>query len=192
MNSIDQEINELLKMAKPWLWGNGMGGTDKFNRHGYAPMYVEILKPFRGREMALLEIGVRTGASLCVWQQYLGPAAVIKGVDVNLSGIIYKGLDVVRADATNASFAETLADNSMDVIIDDGSHKPWDQWTSFSLLCGKLKPGGCYIIEDISKRERFKELSQGTDFRFYNTRRGHRQDDYCAVFFKRPTLAQGL
>jgi hypothetical protein len=58
------------------------------------------------------------------------------------------------ADQSNITQLEYLVQDigreSLDVIIDDGSHIPWHQVVTFDILFKDLlAPGGTYIIEDI-------------------------------------------
>ena len=58
------------------------------------------------------------------------------------------------ADQSNTSqldyIIQDIGRESLDVIIDDGSHIPWHQVVTFDVLFRELlSPGGTYIIEDI-------------------------------------------
>lgn len=44
-------------------------GTDKV-RHGYTKLYYELFKHLRNKPMSLLEIGVRRGYSLKMWNRF--------------------------------------------------------------------------------------------------------------------------
>ena len=166
----------------PWSHRSADEGTDKITRHGYGPMYEEILSPLKGTCASLLEIGVRTGASLKAFQDYLGPGSNVRGVDVDVSKLKHDGLKVVKADGSSILFANSIPDSSLDVIVDDGSHRVVDQWTSFRNLWRKLKPGGRYIIEDINDERTFRSMAGEVDFRYYDRRKEFASDDLCAVF----------
>ena len=51
--------------------------------HHYLGIYHRYLAPFCGTTVRLFEIGVHNGGSLQVWRRYLGPDAVIHGLDVD-------------------------------------------------------------------------------------------------------------
>ena len=53
----------------------------------------------------------------------------------------------IIGDATKEETVKKF--DSLDIIIDDGSHRIQDQLKSFNLLYPKLKESGVYIIEDI-------------------------------------------
>ena len=48
----------------------------------YLPMYHRHFAKFRGKEMAILEIGLFKGGSLELWKKYFGPKAKIYGIDI--------------------------------------------------------------------------------------------------------------
>lgn len=173
----------------PWSHSSAEHGTDKITRHGYGPMYESILSPLRGSKVSLLEIGVKTGASLKAFSEYLGPDAAVSGVDITLENVNYSGVCAVKADGTSQSFASTIQDATLDIIIDDGSHRLVDQWTAFRNLWKKLKPGGRYIIEDINDERGFKSMAADVSFMYYDRRKEFSSDDLCAVFTRPMDLA---
>lgn len=122
-------------------------GTDKATHHGYCDFYEHHLPDTITR---LLEIGIMDGASLRMWADYY-PRALIDGMDIELRPTAVRDRPVNVAywhrDATKIN---DLLDLPMyDVIIDDGSHMTADQLASLELLWTKLRPGGCYVIEDL-------------------------------------------
>jgi tetratricopeptide (TPR) repeat protein len=128
-------------------------GTDKSSlRHGYLPHYERLLSPFRETSFNLIEIGVYRGASLAVWHAYF-PKATIVGVDIaNVSRKYAKGRIKVAigSQADPAFLSEVAAEYPPTVVIDDGSHRPEHQIFSFEHLFPLLRPGGCYIVEDLA------------------------------------------
>lgn len=159
-------------------------GCDKTTTHSYGPMYDENLGHLRGTSVKLLEIGVLTGAGLVGWRAFLGDAATIVGVDIDLAPIQHVGETVYCCDATTPACVELLANHgSWDVIIDDGSHILDDQKKSFDLLWDSVTPGGLYFVEDIELPDEFMLLFP--DAELYDTReQSGRFDDVCAVFRK--------
>lgn len=131
-------------------------GTDKSSRdHGYTRHYEQIMGPFRGRSILLVEIGVASGASLLMWREYLGIQARIVGIDIRSDGETLSrcgeaDIGIFMGDQRNGKFLNRLIDKigSPDVIIDDGGHKSSEQIPSFSILFPRLKSGGIYIVED--------------------------------------------
>lgn len=120
-------------------------GTDKATYHGYCAFYEQHL-PARHACSALLEVGVKDGASLRMWRDWYHLARVV-GVDIN-PPLAIAGCTVLQMDATMPIVRELLP-GPWDVIIDDGSHRTLDQQTTFELLWPTLRPGGWYVVEDI-------------------------------------------
>jgi hypothetical protein len=121
--------------------------TDKLSLHRYDRMYYEIfnkLNPIK----KLLEIGVKEGYSLGAWVD-LFPEAEISGVDITLHRVSHekaKKAILYEHDAVSPLVRDVIKD-TFDVIIDDGSHHPNDQWYSF--LTFEDRWTQCYIIEDV-------------------------------------------
>ena len=129
-------------------------GSDKGTRHSYIKHYEAILSPFVGKSACILELGVASGKSLMMWEEYLQNAHIY-GVDIcnkpklldNHPSIVFR-----NANAGSASELETVtAGLTFDIIIDDASHLVADQLVAFAVLFPKLKPGGAYIIEDVDE-----------------------------------------
>jgi SAM-dependent methyltransferase len=127
-------------------------GTDKAG--DYLANYVRELGHLADRPIALLELGVREGASLLLWRDMF-PEGRIAGLDVNPmsldddSGRVrsYQGLQQDRA--TLDRIGSEVAPDGFDVIVDDASHLGRHTAASFwHLFPHHLKPGGVYVIED--------------------------------------------
>ena len=119
----------------------------------YLPFYDEVLAPYRGKPVKMLEIGVFKGGSLELWRKYFGLEATIFGIDIDPDCAAY-------ADPPNQVRIGSQADpeflrrvvaemGTPDIILDDGSHVANHQLASFSTLFPLLKPGGLYLIEDM-------------------------------------------
>ena len=101
----------------------------------------------------VLEIGIRTGASLRMWEAFF-PRALIFGIDKNLA---YLNLNEGRISSHwgNQGKPEKLANvlkrlgGNFDVIVDDGNHHPVRQTMAMGAALPFLKPDGLYFIEDI-------------------------------------------
>lgn len=119
----------------------------------YFDIYERHFAKFRGQPINILEIGIYSGGSLDMWRDYFGPAAMIHGVDVQPDCLAYEreGVRVWIGDQSSASFWERfkIAAPMMDIIIDDGSHKPTHQITTLESLLPHLRPGGVYLCEDV-------------------------------------------
>jgi hypothetical protein len=121
--------------------------TDKYHLHRYDAMYYNIFKECQPIKK-LLEIGIKEGYSIGAWLDIF-PEAEIVGLDITLENVIYekaKNARLVEHDSINPLVRDVVKD-VFDVIIDDGSHHPIDQWFSFLIFQGRWTQ--CYIIEDV-------------------------------------------
>lgn len=119
-----------------------MYNTDKLS-HGYIPFY-ETHLPKNPKK--ILEIGVKEGRSIQMWQKYF-PEAEIHGLDLFLADPIpnIPGVRFWQGNQCDWRLLEELRREDFDLIIDDGSHNSRDQMiTFFGLYNGKH-----YFIEDL-------------------------------------------
>ena len=124
--------------------------TDKW--HHYLAIYERHLRRFVGASPRLLEIGVQNGGSFEVWRKWLGPGAVLHGVDIDPTC-----RDRLPSDVTFHAGSQTNLDllarieegGELDIVIDDGSHVCAHQIASFEALYPRLSARGVYICEDV-------------------------------------------
>lgn len=114
----------------------------------YLPVYERV---FPASPMCILEIGVHQGGSLHTWKRN-HPKAVVAGIDIDprCRKAATDGIKVFIGRQSDRRFLSSVVDSipPMDVVIDDGSHRPYDQINSFKALWPHVRPGGIYIIED--------------------------------------------
>lgn len=145
--------------------------TDK-ERNCYSDIYECLFHSKRYEVKRLLEIGIGTmipgayssmvgygldgykpGGSLRAWREYF-PNAMIYGVDVQPDTqfsehrICTMQASSVVQEEVDRVFKEHFIQD-LDIIVDDGSHAPIDQFTTLSIMFKYLKPGGTYVVEDI-------------------------------------------
>lgn len=113
----------------------------------YGPIYDRHFAKFRGTECRIMEIGVAHGGSLQLWKAYFGDKARITGIDIDPRCAEYEE-DRITIDIIPQAELGSLPWGKFDVVIDDGSHVPFDQEASFLALWPCLNPGGVYLIED--------------------------------------------
>jgi 8-demethyl-8-alpha-L-rhamnosyltetracenomycin-C 2'-O-methyltransferase len=133
-------------------------GTDKFFTHHYDEEYARHFESLRDKTLTLLEIGVggygspkRGGDSLKVWRDYFEFATIV-GLDNETKNLkLGDRVTICRGSQSDAECLTSLNSERgpFDIIIDDGSHRPEDQFTSFTTLFPLMKPGGIYVIEDL-------------------------------------------
>lgn len=127
-------------------------GTDKTLHHGYQRFYPQFLAPLRRRrKLAIVEIGYGEGKSIPLWRALFPQAQVIcLDRDVSESGEGYEVLKVDQSDPEAVAAVVDRIEQPVHLIVDDGSHVPSHQLSSFSILFEHLLvPGGIYIVEDV-------------------------------------------
>ena len=161
--------------------------------HHYLPLYDRYFSRYRGTPVKFLEIGVNNGGSLQMWRRYLGPDAVLCGIDINPDCAQYDGQSArVRIGSQDdPDFLRKVVEEmgGVDVVLDDGSHQMPHVEASLRVLFPLLSMGGTYMIEDMhtAYSRRF-----GGGFRarsnFFNTVR-NMIDDMHSWYHKKGSLA---
>ena len=147
-----------------------IGPVDDWSAHNYTDVYEAYFFPLRRMPITLLEVGLgvdgpnwhaeiaqgrnaQGGGSMRMWYRYF-PDARIFGIDVNPAAFLDN--DRIRTgvvDQSDPSQLRTFLSNHgidrVDVVIDDGSHRPDHQQISFASLFPYVAPGGLYFIEDL-------------------------------------------
>ena len=119
--------------------------------HHYTPFYDQLFWDMPVRRV--LEVGILHGASLRMWRDYFSDAQVF-GLEINPEALFTEErIRTQQCDATDAQQARALAEffgGNFDLIVDDGSHEPFDQLRVFGNLFPFLAPTGLYVIEDVA------------------------------------------
>lgn len=141
-------------------------GSDKAGGHDYHQVYGAILaSPTDIRAVCEIGLGTnnedvasnmgrhgRPGASLRAFRDFL-PNAQIFGADVD-KRILFteERIQTFHVDQTDLHSIEQLAAQlpmEFDLIIDDGLHAPNANIAALIFGLGKLRRGGCLVVEDI-------------------------------------------
>jgi hypothetical protein len=127
-------------------------GTDKCKVHGYHRFYPLFLAELDAdSEFTIVEIGYGGGESMPMWKE-LFPNAFYVCIDKDVSGE-GDGYLLIKADQNNPAEIEAVIEKiprPVRLIVDDGSHHPQHQLTTFSALFQVLlEAGGIYVVEDI-------------------------------------------
>lgn len=119
----------------------------------YLPIYDRVLKPFVGKPITLVEIGLAKGGSIELWREFLGEQIKVIGIDNDPATLAYAGknVEVIIGDQGDSEFLKTVAERigKADVVIDDGSHINSHQIQTFETLFPIIRPGGVYVCEDL-------------------------------------------
>lgn len=128
-------------------------GTDKkMGHHDYTKHYEYWFKSLKNDKIKLLEIGVKKGASVRMWEEYF-PLGSIVGIDINKNCLKQrsKRIQIEIGDQGDEVFLNSVGKKygPFDIIIDDGSHRWRHQIDGHKQLFPYLKKGGLYVIEDL-------------------------------------------
>ena len=170
-HSICSPLDEYVKAGKP---NDGTlckllneYGSDKCTRHNYGAFYDFFFKRLRMEHLKVLEFGLgplsprfqdpnrsyTIGASQRSWREYF-PNSVIFGADIRKNGLFQQQrLKTFYADITKSDTLKTLFDSigsPLDILVDDSWHSADAQKTLFSVAYPQMKPGGLYMVEDIT------------------------------------------
>lgn len=156
--------------------------TDKGTTHSYLEVYDKLFKPFQDKEINLLEVGIATGGSLKLWEDYFSKAH-IWGVDI-INEIQYKYSD--RVYTTFHSFRDIDFSLYLDIVIDDGSHFVKDQISLIEYLWPSVRKGGLIVIEDLHDYDNNipKFIKLGIDFEAMDMRDKGPDDNVLLIFRK--------
>jgi len=129
----------------------------------YFELYHRYLNRFIGQDVHVLEIGIYSGGSLDMWRDYFGPACHLYGVDIEEAVRAYEDTNVHIhvGDQTDRAFWRRTLERipSLDVVIDDGGHRPEQQIATLESVLPHIRPGGVYICEDV-----LRESNPFTDY----------------------------
>jgi hypothetical protein len=119
----------------------------------YFDVYHRHFDRFRNTDVHILEIGIYSGGSLEMWRDYFGPRCHVYGVDVEEACLRYASdsIEVFIGDQADRDFWRRFRSDvpRLDIVVDDGGHKPDQQATSLEELLPHLSPGGVYVVEDV-------------------------------------------
>jgi len=134
------------------------------SRHGYAPIYDEILSNLRDEPIRMLEVGIcmegtSGGQSVRMWRDYFTRAELYTFDIVDMHWMerakefegrvsFYQGDQGDRS--TLASMYDYYGAKPFDFVLEDGSHQHRHQMISLGHLFKYVKSGGIYILEDVS------------------------------------------
>lgn len=133
---------------------NAQQGKSSDKWESYLPAYDRVFADYRNEPVTVLEVGVQNGGSLEVLAKYFPRATQIIGCDIDaLCGNLRfddPRISVVVGDINSSEVLLRIgnATKSIDVLIDDGSHRAGDILNTFVRYFPLVTPGGAYLIED--------------------------------------------
>lgn len=126
-------------------------GTDKGRScHSLGDFY----EPFLAGISNVIEIGVYKGASINAFGEFFGPSSKIVGIDINpICKIpLLPNVSIAIGNATDPDFLRRVVNmfpgDTVDMVLDDASHRVEEQLRTLEVLSRYVKPGGIYIVED--------------------------------------------
>ena len=152
-------------------------GSDKCPeiKHNYTPFYYEFLKDKDIKK--IVEVGVGdademawsgvpnyvTGASVHMWSDFF-PEAKVFGMDIKPNCVFEEGnIKTIQGNHNDRDALLNLVFTSgtdVDLVIEDGSHRPADQVFVCKTLMPLLDDNVIYIIEDVAHPEIAEQLSE--------------------------------
>ena len=142
-----QAVNPLAE----YFFGNRGRLINKW--HHYFEIYHRHFAQFCGRSPVVVEVGVSHGGSLQMWRHYFGPGAQVFGIDVNprCKEFEDESITILIGDQADRSFLAGVRERvpRIDILIDDGGHRMFQQIATFEELYPHIQPHGVYLCEDI-------------------------------------------
>ena len=165
--------------------------SDKFSEiHDYVPaVYDKYFLDIKETAKTILEVGIKHGSSLILWNDYFTNAKVI-GLDINSCKQFdkpenqFNGIFCIIGDAYSPNVMDMIP-YDLDVAIDDGSHMINDILFFIDNYLPRVKTGGYLIVEDIVPEyiDILKEKVKDLDYFFYENN-ATRDDNNLLVITK--------
>ena len=119
----------------------------------YFHVYELVLSKYKLRkDLTVVEIGVKDGGSLFIWQK-LFPHAKIIGIDLNIECKKFEkdGFIIEIGDQSSREFWKDFfyKHQNVDIVIDDGGHTNTQQINTAISCIPFIKDGGILVTEDV-------------------------------------------
>jgi hypothetical protein len=148
-------------------------GSDKCSDwHNYSTLYDFIFFGDREKDLKIFEVGIYGGSSVRSWKEYFKNSQIYCG-DVNREYFVKEDrIESFFCDQDRPKSIREMWENDklknidFDVIIDDGKHEYVSNINFLENSYHKLKKGGFFIIEDLTKstlnsfRDNIEELER--------------------------------
>jgi hypothetical protein len=169
-----------MKTLKKILSDNNWSGencdiyTDKDSTHNFIDGFYESeFAKYKDKSVKILEVGIASGVSLLLWNEYFLNNTGVYGIDINPRSVTreidkHKNIKTIFTDGYKEEFVNILP--NFDIIIDDGPHTLESMISFIKLYLPKLNANGVLVIEDIQSidwmpilSDAFKTASQDGD-----------------------------
>lgn len=145
---------------------------DKGTVHSYISVYEQLLAPYRQTSNCVLEIGILSGDSLRMWEEYFSTSTVY-GIDLcetpldmcDLRPMIAEGSHrILLFDGSDKQQVDKHFNGTLfDAVVEDASHSTSQQLAMYKNFKPYMKPDGIYIIEDVENIDRDLHLFEAID-----------------------------
>jgi hypothetical protein len=134
-------------------------GTDKGSKparnlsaKNYTKYYHSHFREIREQKLCILEIGVRFGASIRMWEDYFENSKIF-AIDIDEKCMKYESdrTKIFIGDQADRNFLDDVIakiGRSIDIAIDDGGHRMEHHRASLDTVWPHISAGGWYGIED--------------------------------------------
>jgi cephalosporin hydroxylase len=175
--------------------------SDKGAMHSYIELYEQYFQSKKS-SVSLLEIGMMTGGSMHLWQQYFENYNLV-GIDLSPTWNQPRPFQaeveqdpnihlVFGVDSTQDPVPAIVASQLFDFVIDDGDHRVGSQLATFKKYWPYVKSGGVYFVEDVVDQQAINQLEKEVSavildngiITNYAGRVGQRQDDRILIITK--------
>ncbi len=107
-------------------------------------VYNKHFSKFIGKNVTILEIGVRDGASLELWRDFFGSNCKVYGIDINpkCKELETEQTEIFIGNSEDRNFLRSIKEKvpQIDIFIDDGGHKMNQQIIAFEEFYPHLSP----------------------------------------------------
>ena len=137
----------------------------------YFPIYEKLFSRFRNKKIVFVDVGVFSGGSLFMWQDYFGPQAKIVGVDLNPKAKMFEkyGFDIFIGDQSSQNFWKDFFKKvgPVDIVLDDGGHTNFQQINTVISCSQNVNADGLIVVEDTWHSYIKKKILQSLKIFFY-------------------------
>ncbi|MET3497453.1 class I SAM-dependent methyltransferase [Variovorax boronicumulans] len=161
------EINAQLELFQIFNEGTYLS----VKHDSYFQVYEELLRPYVGKPITFVEVGIFHGGSLFMWRKFLGPEARIIGIDLNPDAKRWEahGFEIHIGDQADPAFWDRFYAQvgPVDVLLDDGGHMNHQQIVTTDKAIDHLNDGGLLIVEDVHASY-LSEFHNPSEYSFIN------------------------